>query len=276
MINLKEVVDWREPILNSDGFFNRPLFHGTSSIFLPSIKKEGLGGVFPFHEKGLELLTKLTDYADQYLGQDDDWQCQKLGIDKMLNQKSEESFNWQHGQVYVCMSRQTACNYATSNFLGSELLTESYQIICLLKNKLKVDNLSPDFLPSWFLDLIDSDPQPVLIEIKGIHIDRLQSEQGEEPFKVISRVNTWRESRVTEFEKVEMARNAVKLDAANNLQGQSTNFIENISIVLAHRGVTKEHFIDDYIEACISQDNFRLISGIVPEEQIVIHYLDKN
>jgi hypothetical protein len=78
-----------------------PLYHGTSSIFLPSIRKNGLGGVNPVAQ--LDVLTSLRHLAascKDSCTSDPWWDENKKCIEKMAQQQVTAGMNWRHGAAY--------------------------------------------------------------------------------------------------------------------------------------------------------------------------------
>jgi len=57
-----------------DGKFTIPLFHGTSTVFLDSIREHGLGGINPIDKMGvMQSLDLLLKQADERYAHCADW-----------------------------------------------------------------------------------------------------------------------------------------------------------------------------------------------------------
>jgi hypothetical protein len=104
--------------------FPFPLFHGTSSIFLSSIRQHGLGG------KDIILEWRVLDFlraATKILGPHIDHSDQEMQLNwKMLQAvvaQRVDHFNWRHGGTYLVADELKGVMYAASNKYGSEILT---------------------------------------------------------------------------------------------------------------------------------------------------------
>jgi len=174
-----------------------PLYHGTSSLFIDSIKEKGLGAVNIVKEYNLiNTLKDVFDYATKINVVD--WQ-QEYFVPKIINQESNNS-NWQHGQVYLSSSENKAISYAKSNKYGSEILSniiEVYQAIIESDSSYNLDN---EFIQS----ILDKDYEPVIIKLDNIPIEILSSESngGNSSEKLIEYIT--KEYRETEERIIEV------------------------------------------------------------------------
>lgn len=158
-----------------------PLYHGTSSIFLDSIIKSGLGGeniVKKFHIK--DMFSQIVHaFMNQY--KDSEW-WKKEGFicEKMVNQEVTSSgFNFRHGGVYLTPSFDTAKRYATSNKYGSELI--SYFILAYEELSRYNQELANIIYPKDhpLRKLLNIEGKPIVIEILEIQSENLVTEQGD-------------------------------------------------------------------------------------------------
>jgi len=114
-----------------EGRLKRPLYHGTSSLFLDSIKKYGLGGRNIIEELGvIKTLKRVVQLAEQQLKNNDNYSGLEWMYQNLVNQTSANQ-NWQHGQVYVSASKGLANQYALNPY-GSELINETLRLYDLL------------------------------------------------------------------------------------------------------------------------------------------------
>jgi len=166
------------------------LYHGTSTIFLKSINEHGLGAVNPVKEwKVLELAKRVLELSYKYLSDYKPFQIRKLSFENMVFQRNS-GMNWQHGETYLSSTIEKATSYATSNLMGSEILTYTADF---LKELLKRDipdvsnKLYQDF-PNVF-KLLETSPSALLLEISGIKHEDLKSENGGSPNEDIEWIN---------------------------------------------------------------------------------------
>ncbi len=243
----------------------RPLYHGTSTLWLDSIKRFGLGGVFPFHDRALELLTQWQRFADDHLGDDDQWIVQRPGVLKMATQESSH-LNWQHGQVYLSLSFTCAAGYA-KNRLGSELLTECARIYEISLSNSAVSKTFKKLIPDWFTGLVQTDARPLVISVQGLAMDRLTDEQGGDPRESLSLVESERSRLSNEYDEIERARSEIRNAEGDEIVNHSLKF----RLILDNQGVTRTDYVSDMMEALVQQQNFRLIGYPISFDQLKLH-----
>jgi hypothetical protein len=164
-------------LIDEDGVLTFPLYHGTSSLFLPSIMKHGLGGRNIIEECNVlefarELLEKIKTSRGHTLS--------ALSVDifeKMCNQEiTDGGFNFTHGGVYLSISVGKAAQYASSNKHGSELISyvmKAYENLNL-QSDTAINRKYGDLLQ--FLDKGKDSAFKILIEVNGINIESLRKE----------------------------------------------------------------------------------------------------
>ncbi|SHJ79356.1 hypothetical protein SAMN02745146_0182 [Hymenobacter daecheongensis DSM 21074] len=169
------------------------LYHGTSTLFLDSILKNGLGGINPVTDwKLLELSKEVYTLSEQHLRETHLFQLSAPSFQQMIKQSNGGSFNFQHGDTYVSPAKQTAARYAISKRYGSELLTYTIDFlkellalnIQYVKTTLYRKNLK-------VFGLIESNPSPLLIQVKGVNISSLLDEHGANPRKNLEEIDEW-------------------------------------------------------------------------------------
>ena len=118
------------------GMLEFPLYHGTSTIFLESIKKHGLGGRDPIKEwRVLECAKLLLPLAEQYANRSEVIKVH-LGTTRAMVAQVNDHINFQHGQVYLSPVESTAVRYATSKKKGSVLVS---RVVLLIKELTRLE-----------------------------------------------------------------------------------------------------------------------------------------
>ena len=171
-------------IINSKNELTITLYHGTSTLFLDSIIKHGLGGFNPVIEwKLIELSQDVLKLSETHLKGTKLFEQSSYSFRQMTQQSNSGSFNWQHGNVYFSPSLFTAAQYAIDKEYGSELL--SY-IIRFLKELIAFrKSVTVDLYQKYsrIFNLIEAKPSPLLIQATNISIKSLRDEHGNDPDK---------------------------------------------------------------------------------------------
>lgn len=172
-------------IINSDNHLTVDLFHGTSTLFLDSIIKNGLGGINPVDDwKLLDLCKEVYELSEQHLKGTENKLYEKsaFSFKKMAEQSNGGAFNFQHGDTYLSPSKQTAVQYAIRKEYGSELLTYTIDFLKELLNK-DIPYVKKDLFRKFpkIFGLINAKPAPLLVQLKNVNVSSLLSEHGEEP-----------------------------------------------------------------------------------------------
>ena len=169
-----------------------PLYHGTSRIFLASIREYGLGGKDPNAEfRSLALLSDLLEVMQKYSWfNDESLAVEDFIFQDMVRQRvTGGGFNFRYGGVYLSAERSTAVRYASTNHYGSELLSHTIRLLQALE---KHDNrLSKQLHEKYpkFGALYRARHQPLLIEATHVPIQSLRSEGGEGALATIEIMN---------------------------------------------------------------------------------------
>ena len=153
------------------------LYHGTSSIFLPSILEYGLGGINAVKEWGiLDLAREIFPYVEENFKEDYQFDTFK----KMVNQEILSSaFNFQHGDVYVSASQMVAVGYTAKRNWGSELLTRILEFLQMLIDfdcKIVKSDLYKKYKPLY--NFLRVHAAPLLVEIQNVDYEDLLNEDG--------------------------------------------------------------------------------------------------
>ena len=149
-----------------------PLFHGTSTLFIDSIREFGLGGKNIIHDANvLEFAKKIYPLIRDNLQHDNKFSV----FSDMVNQTPL----YQHGQAYVSLSYNYCTTFAEQRKFGSELITYSLNYYEeLLERKL----ISLDLLEKYpYLKQIRGlNPQKVIVKIKDIFFEDMLYVDGNE------------------------------------------------------------------------------------------------
>ena len=108
----------------SDGIFRLPLYHGTTSIFMDSIQKFGLGGINAIVKYEAEKFYDcLYNIANNKLENDQEWNSVSFAADLVKEQGvTDTGYNFKrNGSVYLTPSKLKAIQYAKKILLGSIL-----------------------------------------------------------------------------------------------------------------------------------------------------------
>lgn len=167
-----------------------PLFHGTSTSFLPSILTRGLGAFDPVSSaNGVRCLARLLPLADRYLADRETWQVERISVEYMAKQcVTNGHMNFRHGSTYCSPSEATAVRYALSNSHGSELLSSCIGLYgqLALTAPDEVSFLKVEFPEIYSLSL--TRPSPILIIMQNVCSSALRTEQGGDAIEQIREI----------------------------------------------------------------------------------------
>lgn len=162
-------------------------YHGTSSIYLKSIREKGLGGINPNLEyRLLDLLKMLYEFCEEKLLSNEEYQKERLSTQCMAEQRPmsvivdgrEKIFNFRHEGIYVAYSIERAVVYAATNAFGSEILTRCVFLYNLIRKHYPYFEV-PIHLNSLNIQQLDGSVFfPVIIEMTDIDPDDLAKEDG--------------------------------------------------------------------------------------------------
>jgi len=274
-------------LLNQTGAFNEifvrdecmqvPLYHGTSSIMLDSIKKHGLGGydiIFgppggkSFFDEVLcisEMSEKLQSDSDIYCLAD---YISEITLKKIKGQTSGEGYNFRHGSVYFALSYDHAKKYCRS--YGSELISEAMRWF----EKLSLDDQEKlrhkYHLLFEFLDKAKT-AYPVILEIRKMSVNMLASEHGEKIQDQLARLEScW--NRMLQEIKDTINRN---YDFRRGWDDDDA--IDNFCDMMRDEWIQKEIEAQKRLfYSCCELESFELLPGnIIPFNACVIHNLNQ-
>ncbi len=152
-----------------------PLYHGTTSIFVDSIKDNGLGSIDPLVKIGAKsLMRELFKLAEKQGWSDDNWITQRKLLAPLVNQVRTPTFNFQHGGAYLTYSEEVAKKYAIENPFGCEYLQYLRVLIQLL---LQRDiNEVKDYFEHPVFELWQKPSDPYIIKLQQVKLVDIEAE----------------------------------------------------------------------------------------------------
>jgi len=166
-----------------------PLYHGTSTLFLESIVKHGLGGCNPIEEwKVLECAREIYPLVQEHLASDQNYESKMFSFE-LMTQQSQNAMNFQHGDTYLSPAKGTAIRYAIDKKYGSELLSYTLDFLDGLVTRRVAgvcDKLYRKY-PQIFTTLQIS-AAPMLFVIDGVKISDLLTEKGFDPLDSVASI----------------------------------------------------------------------------------------
>jgi len=166
--------------------FAFPLYHGTSDIWLDSIKKYGLGGKKMVDFFDLEsMLHQVAETCRNHNLLDS---LDELVLKKMIPYE-KDAFTWEYNSVFVSICPDTAERYAQSNKYGSEYLSAIMRLEERIRTKGIPFQYSDDKHNDFSENLRSLSPRPIIIKIVNINEEDLipenNSDNPSEVFKYI-------------------------------------------------------------------------------------------
>lgn len=178
-----------------EGRLTVPLFHGTSSLHVDSIRMAGLGSRNIIEEMGIRraaqlLLTMVNDFRDQDGWLDPIDACTRIARDpaedRLIDPGTGLCWNFRYGGTYLTPSRETAANYAILYPQGGEALThiiKLYRKVVEIKPEL---NENPSLSP--LIHFARAPGGAVVVEARRVPVSMLRAEQGGGTDYVIARI----------------------------------------------------------------------------------------
>ena len=158
-----------------DGKLSIPLYHGTTSAFVNSIKEHGLGSVDPLDKIDAKLLMKeLFELAEKQGWTDDNWLEYRKLLKPLVTQDRNQAYNFQHGGAYLTYSRELAEKYALENPFGCEYLQYLRVFIQLLLQR-GVHEVEKYF-DHPVLEFWQKPNDPYIITLEQLDIESLEPE----------------------------------------------------------------------------------------------------
>ena len=172
------------------GLLTIPLYHGTSNIFLESIRQCGLGGANAIERFAVQqFFEEIFRFSEDVLSGDPEWEACKFAPKLLRDQISYgDSANFQHGDTYLTPSRASAVGYALTNRYGSELISNAYRLLSLVRER------CPEFIENSALrthplmELFALGSKPVVISLRNVPVEILLGEGGDGPQRALDRL----------------------------------------------------------------------------------------
>lgn len=175
-------------LLDCKGNLRKPFYHGTTSLFVESIRETGLGGRNPVKENGwVECFRNLFKLADQKLLDHAQWQEVRVKWLPIVEQglsKEGFRFNFSHGETYISPDSKMAGQYALN--AGCEILDYIKQLSLGLHKEghtLDVNRIVPMNLQQTLIQTY----RPVLVKINGLRFRDIDTENGDDRWAVLDR-----------------------------------------------------------------------------------------
>jgi hypothetical protein len=171
-------------------------YHGTSSIFLDSIMKYGLGGINPnVKYRNLDLLRFLATECEKKIPHKPEYAIGRHAVLGMANQQNVElalpfggTFlaNYKHDKIYVALTLERAIIYACDNKYGSEILEYCIMLYKFLREENENFELPKELNLFNIEKYIDKQHKPILIEVTDVIESDLETEYGENGTEYLS------------------------------------------------------------------------------------------
>ncbi|WP_199458388.1 hypothetical protein [Vibrio owensii] len=158
-----------------NGKFVIPLYHGTTSAFVDSIKEHGLGGVDHLGQIGAKsLMQDLFALAEKQDWTDENWLKHRKLLEPLVIQERNQVYNFQHGGAYLTYSKELAKKYALENPFGCEYLQYLRLFIQLLLQK-DVNEVK-DYFDHPVFELWQKPNDPYLITLEQVELENVEPE----------------------------------------------------------------------------------------------------
>jgi len=161
-------------------------WHGTSSIFLDSIRSKGLGAINPATDyKLLDVLSFLYDEIIKHQITHPVFLTNKSSIEAAIAQGTLELdgmlLNFKHDGIYMSASPIKAAYYACLNLVGSEILEKCLILLSVLMDAGKEPEIPVELDVFGVRKHLNQRAKPIMIEITEITDDQLLLENGDDP-----------------------------------------------------------------------------------------------
>lgn len=158
-------------------------WHGTSTVFLNSIRETGLGAINPSKDwRLLDLLKFLYDNIISLKIESKVFDIHRASITATIAQGTLDidglKLNFQHDGVYVSASTIRAATYACENHVGSELLEKCMVLLSILISTGNEPKIPKELDVLNIRQYLEVPAKPVMIEIREIADSDLSFEDG--------------------------------------------------------------------------------------------------
>lgn len=157
-----------------------PLYHGTTNLFVDSIKEHGLGGLNPVEEWDLASIYRaLFEVADKKFRGASSWEKVRKKASYIAYQTNSSdglNYNFRHGSVYLTPIRKLAFDYANLKE-GSELLSYLKGLALYLIQQKEHEEVN-NILPMRVANILSKSYQPVLLRLESVALTEIEPENG--------------------------------------------------------------------------------------------------
>ncbi|MET4138127.1 hypothetical protein [Pedobacter sp. UYP1] len=166
-------------------------WHGTSTIFLESIRKTGLGAINPSRDwKLLELLAFLYNEIITLKINNEVFEIHRVSIAAAISQSTLDygdiKLNFQHDGVYISASSIRAATYACENHVGSELLQKCMVLLSILISTGNEPEIPKELDILQIRQYLSVAAKPIMIEIREVPDSDLLFEDGTDAAEKLS------------------------------------------------------------------------------------------
>jgi hypothetical protein len=158
-------------------------WHGTSTIFLNSIRETGLGAINPSTD--LKLLNVLKFLYTQVRMQNifhPVLEINRASIEAAIAQSDMDhqgmSLNYRHEGIYIAASPIRAAYYACLNKVGSEILEKCLILLSILIDAKKEPEIPSELNAFGIRQYLSISAKPIMIEITNVADENLVLENG--------------------------------------------------------------------------------------------------
>jgi len=250
----------------SNNILNIPLYHGTSTLFLNSILENGLAGKNIIYEfKIIDKFKSLVTIGDDLLSHDTEWLSARYILEQIVSQNiTDTGYNFRHGGAYLTPSINKAKYYATVNRYGSELLSQYFNVIDIIHNKLPSHNIISQIKgenPGTF-NYYNKEHNPIVIKLMDIPIQYLKNENGDNPDEQVAEMD--------QFFKCEIEKYKKDIDIYNKAKEGDTAAFAKVFMEKERYKKNEQDFINEVTNLYWGQNNFELIHPIKVEKANII------
>lgn len=165
---------------------NYKFYHGTSDLFLHSIKANGLGAINPSLEHGyLDTLKYLWNLAEKtlidkieykYIRDTTTAMALQTQLKVFLNNQNQ-ILNFRHDGIYISLSREKAVVHANINKYGSEIICTSIKLMEILE-KYQIPYYNRALPIDQIISFRKMNPKSIIVKINKLDEFKIHKEDG--------------------------------------------------------------------------------------------------
>ncbi len=185
-----EDIPTQRNLISPEGCLQIPLYHGTTSFFLDSIRQHGLGAIDIHQAYGTRALARRLLQTSGSFREHEAWLLTRYGCERLAGEPSPEysertsGFSYRYGGLFTTPSRQRAMSYAVSNKFGEGIGVLHEMLMLCVEHDLQLESRD-----RAFLDMLNAfEAVPVLFELRNVKVSQLRAEQGGSPHATLARL----------------------------------------------------------------------------------------